>query len=211
MASNNRVQIIYNSRVNLLSILATLGYDVEPYAGFSVNEIDERMKTMQLDMELQKQNGDKVYVKYLCGNRAPTKELNAKKLDFMIDDLYANSQTLEKKDTLILIIDGEPNDSMHDRFRYLHDHDGYFIVCHNIARLQFNILAHEKVPKSEVATEDEVKSVMERFNMTSKKQFPEIGRFDPISLALCLRPGQICKIHRPTPTAGKSIFYRVCV
>lgn len=212
MASNNRVQIIYNSRVNLLSILGTLGYDVEPYTGFSVNEIDERMKTMQLDMELHKINSDdKVYVKYLCGNRAPTKELNAKKLDFIIDDLYTNSQTLAKKDTLILIIDGEPNDSMQDRFRYLYDHDGYFVVCHNIARLQFNILEHEKVPKSEVATDREVNDVMLRFNMTTRKQFPEIGRFDPVSLALCLRPGQICKIHRPTPTAGTSLFYRVCV
>lgn len=211
MASNNRVQIIYNSRLHLLSILETLGYNVDPYFGFSVNEIDERMKTMQLDMELRNPNGQKVYVKYLCGNKAPTKELNSKRLDCIIDDLYVISQTLEKKDTLILIIDGEANDSMLDRFRYLHDHDGYFVVCHNIARLQFNILTHEKVPKSEVATDAEVSEVMSRFNMTSRRQFPEIGRFDPVALALCLRPGQICKIHRPTPTAGTSMFYRVCV
>lgn len=211
MASNNRVQIVYNSRINLLQILETLGYDTESYAGFSVNEIDERMKTMQLDMELRKPNGEAAYVKYLCGNKAPTKGLNAKILDFIIDDLYVNSGTLEKSDTLILIIDGEPNDSMMDRFKYLHDHDGYFVVCHNIARLQFNILEHDKVPKSEVATDSEVAEVMRKFNMTSRQQFPEIGRFDPVSLALCLRPGQICKIHRPTPTAGTSMFYRVCV
>ena len=211
MASNNRVQTIYNSRVNLLAILETLGYDVEPYSGFSVSEIDERMKTMQLDMELRRPNGLSVYVKYLCGNKAPTKGLNAKILDGIIEDLYLNSQTLDKKDTLLLIIDGEPNDSMLDRFRYLHDHDGYFVVCHNIARLQFNILNHEKVPRSEVATDDDVREIMTKYNMTSKQQFPEIGRFDPVALALCLRPGQICKIHRPTPTAGTAMFYRVCV
>jgi DNA-directed RNA polymerase subunit H len=169
------------------------------------------MKTMQLDMEIRKQTGEAAYVKYLCGNKAPTKGLSAKILDFIIDDLYTNSKTLEKRDTLILIIDGEPNDSMLDRFKYLYDHDGYFVVCHNIARLQFNILQHEKVPKSEVATDEEVQTVMTRFNITSRTQFPEIGRFDPVSLALCLRPGEICKIHRPTPTAGTSMFYRVCV
>jgi DNA-directed RNA polymerase subunit H len=211
MASNNRVQTIYNSRVNLLAILDTLGYDVEPYSGFSVSEIDERMKTMQLDMELRRPNGAGVYVKYLCGNKAPTKGLNAKILDGIIEDLYINSQTLDKKDTLVLIIDGEPNDSMLDRFRYLHDHDGYFVVCHNIARLQFNILKHEKVPRSEVATDDDVREIMEKYNMTTRQQFPEIGRFDPVALALCLRPGQICKIYRPTPTAGIAMFYRVCV
>ena len=211
MASNNRVQTFYNSRTNLLQILETLGYDIDPYSGFSVNEIDERMKTMQLDMELRKPTGETVYVKYLCGNKAPTKMLNPKVLDQIIEDLFIHSATLEKRDTLILVIDGEPNDSMHDRFKYLYDHDGYFVVCHNIARLQFNILQHEKVPKSEVATDEDVSEVMRTYNMTNRKQFPEVGRFDPVSLALCLRPGQICKIHRPTPTAGTSMFYRVCV
>ena len=139
------------------------------------------------------------------------KMLNAKVLDQIIEDLFINTSTLEKKDTLILVIDGEPNDSMHDRLKYLYDYYGYFVVCHNISRLQFNILQHEKVPKSEVATEEEVKTIMQKYNMTTKMQFPEIGRFDPVSLALCLRPGQICKIHRPTPTAGTSMFYRVCV
>ena len=211
MASNNRVQTFYNSRTNLLQILDMNGYDIENYAGFSVNEIDERMKTMQLDMELQKATGEKAYIKYLCGNKAPTKMLNAKALDQIIEDLFINSATLAKRDTLIIVIDGEPNDSMVDRFKYLFDSEGYFVVCHNIARLQFNILQHEKVPKSEVATDAEIAEVMRTFNMTSRIQFPEIGRFDPVSLALCLRPGQICKIHRPTPTAGTSMFYRVCV
>jgi DNA-directed RNA polymerase subunit H len=211
MASNNRVQTFYNSRQNLLQILETLGYDIDQYAGFSVNEIDERMKTMQLDMELRKSTGETVYVKYLCDSKAPMKMLNAKVLDQIIEDLFVNSTTLKKRDTLIIVIDGEPNDSMQDKFKYIFDHDGYFIVCHNIARLQFNILEHEKVPKSEVATDEEVAEVMRKFNMTSRTQFPEIGRFDPVSLALCLRPGQICKIHRPTPTAGTSMFYRVCV
>lgn len=137
--------------------------------------------------------------------------LNSKTLEQIIEDLFINSFTLEKRDTLIIIIDGEPNDSMLDKFKYLHDHDGYFIVCHNIARLQYNILQHEKVPKSEVATDEEVTEIMRKYNMMSRAQFPEIGRFDPVSLALCLRPGQICKIHRPTPTAGTSMFYRVCV
>jgi DNA-directed RNA polymerase subunit H len=211
MASNNRVQTFYNSRLNLLEILKTIGYNIDSYEGFSVNEIDERMKTMQLDMEIKNPKGEKVYVKYLCDSKTPMKMLNTKVLDQIIEDLFINTSTLEKKDTLILVIDGEPNDSMLDRFKYLHDHDGYFVVCHNIMRLQFNILKHEKVPKTEVATEQDVRDIMTKYNMTSREQFPEVSRFDPVSLALCLKPGQICKIYRPTPTAGISMFYRVCV
>ena len=211
MTSNNRVQTFYNSRKNLLEIMETLGYDIRKYDGFSVNEIDERIKTGQLDMELRKPNGQKAYVNYLCGDKSPMKMLNAKVLDQIIEDLFVNSDTLQKSDTLIIVIDGEPNDSMTDRLKYLHDHDKYFIVCHNISRLQFNILKHEKVPRSEVTTEEEVAEIMRTYNMTDLKQFPEICRFDPVSLALCLRPGQICKIYRPTPTAGTTMFYRVCI
>ena len=106
MASNNRVQTFYNSRLNLLEILKTIGYNIDSYAGFSVNEIDERMKTMQLDMEIKNPKGEKVYVKYLCDSKTPMKMLNTKVLDQIIEDLFINTSTLEKKDTLILVIDG---------------------------------------------------------------------------------------------------------
>ena len=39
MASNNRVQTFYNSRLNLLEILKTIGYKIDSYEGFSVNEV----------------------------------------------------------------------------------------------------------------------------------------------------------------------------
>lgn len=210
--SNNRVQIIYNSRVNLLDILDELGYDITPYAGFSVNEIDERIKTMQLDMDLQHmENGNRVFVKYMCGDRAPIKNLTGKTLDSIIDDLFVLSDTLTKKDTLVLIIDDDLNDSMREKLKYMFDHDGYFVVAHNIARLQFNILKHQFVPPSSVAKEEEVNNMLIRYNLSSTKQLPEIGRFDPVALALCLRPGQVCKILRPTPTSVTTVFYRVCV
>jgi DNA-directed RNA polymerase subunit H (RpoH/RPB5) len=211
MASNNRVQTIYNSRMNLLSILETIGYNTEPYSAFSVSEIDERMKTNQLDMELQKNDGTVAYIKYLCGMKAPIKGLNIKILNGIIEDLYVDTQTLTAKDTLILIIDGEPNDSLITRLEYLYDHEKYFVVCHNIVRLQFNILNHKKVPQHEILSEQDVKELMIKYNLNSNDQIPEIGRFDPVALALCMRPGQVCKIYRPAETSGISIGYRTCI
>jgi len=212
MASNSRVQIIYNSRVNLLDILDQNGYDKTPYAGFSVNEIDARMKASQLDMELaHKTEPKKVLVKYMCGEKAPIKNPAVKALDSIVDELFITTATLDKQDTLIVIVDEDINDSMREKLKYMYDHDGYFVVIHNIARLQFNIFNHVRVPKSRVATDEEVANIMKKYNLTSTKQFPEIGRFDPVSLALCLRPGQICIIDRPTPTAITTQFYRVCV
>ena len=47
--------------------------------------------------------------------------------------------------------------------------------------------------------------------MKTTMQLPEISRFDPQALAMCLRPGQICKFERDSATALKYEYYRICV
>ena len=42
------------------------------------------------------------------------------------------------------------------------------------------------------------------------KQFPEISRFDPVAIAIGLRPSQVVEIIRSSPTALKTKFYRLC-
>jgi DNA-directed RNA polymerase subunit H (RpoH/RPB5) len=134
-----------------------------------------------------------------------------KLLSEIIEDLYVNETVLEKKDTLIIIIDGEPNGPLLERIKYMYDHGGYFIVVHNIDRLRFNILDHKLVPPTSVISEKEVEDLLKKYNISSTKQLPEVSRFDPVSLAICLRPGQVCKIERNSPTALNCIYYRVCV
>lgn len=210
--SNNRILTIYNSRRHLLDILESLDYDVSEYADFSINEADAMLKQNQLDMLLSKPNGDKTYVKYLCGaTKATSKMANAKVIGEIIEDLYINDTVLEKKDTLILIMDGEPNTPLLERLKYLYDHDGYFIVAHNIGRLMFNILQHKLVPKTTSISDHEVEELLKKYNLSSTKQLPEVSRFDPVSLAICLRPGQVCRIERQSPTALQCVYYRVCV
>ena len=85
-----------------------------------------------------------------------------------------------------------------------------FITVFNIARLQFNILKHELVPKHIVLNNDEIKSFKEKYHITNNNQIPEISRFSPVALALGMRPSQICKIIRPSRTAINSDFYRIC-
>ena len=107
--------------------------------------------------------------------------------------------------------DDEPNDSNLQKMNYLYDHDGYFIVMHNIKRLQFNITKHDLVPKMTILSEDEKEKFMLKMHISSLNQLPEISRYDPQALALCLRPKQICKIERTSATALKCLYYRVCV
>ena len=52
---------------------------------------------------------------------------------------------------------------------------------------------------------------MKKYNITDKIQFPDISRFDPVSRAIGLRPGQLCHIVRPSKTAINADYYRICV
>lgn len=208
--SSNRVLSIYNSRRIVLDHLENLGYDVSEYIGFSINEVDAMVQNSQHDMIIQGEN-NKVYVKYLCGTTANTKLASSKVLTELVEDLFINDAVLDKEDTLILVIDGEPNKPLIEKVKYLFDRNGYFIVVHNIERLQFNIREHALVPKTRVLSHDETAQMMQKYNIPSTKMLPEISRFDPVSLAICMRPGDVCEIKRPSPTATETLFYRVCV
>ena len=52
---------------------------------------------------------------------------------------------------------------------------------------------------------------MTKFNITDKIQFPDISRFDPVARAIGLRPGEVCKIIRPSKTAITTNYYRICI
>jgi DNA-directed RNA polymerase subunit H (RpoH/RPB5) len=139
------------------------------------------------------------------------KQIRPQNLDNIIDDLFYVENVLTKDDTLIIIIEDEPNDTIISKLEYLYNHDGIFVVIHNIQRLQFNILEHELVPQMTILSDEETKDVVKQYNLTSVKQLPEIDRFDPVALALSMRPDQVGKIVRPSITALKTVMYRVCI
>ena len=53
--------------------------------------------------------------------------------------------------------------------------------------------------------------VLKKYNIIDTKQMPSISRYDPVALAIGLRPGQICRITRSSKTSVTSIYYRYCV
>ena len=208
-SKSNRILNIYKSRKNILEILQLyLGYNVSEYENFNINEIDAMYTNLQLDMLINNDsNNNKIYIKYYLSS----KQIRPQNLEDIIEDLFSIDNILTKKDTLIVIIDDEPNDTIITKLKYLYDHDGIFVVIHNINRLQYNILNHKLVPNCKIINEKETKELMIKYNIKDPMQLPEISRFDPQALAMCLRPGNICKFDRNSLTAMEYIHYRICV
>ena len=206
--SNNRILKLFKSRKTVIDLLRTQGFNVSDYEDFNINEIDAMYSKKQLDLKFTNQETKKnVYVKYFLD----TKQIKPNTLDNIIEDLYEIENILKKDDTLVIIIDDEPNDTIINKIKFLYDKDGIFVVIHNIQRLQFNILNHNLVPSMKILNDDEVDSLKKKYNIQTLSQLPEISRFDPQALAMCLRPGEICELTRNSVTALETNYYRVCV
>lgn len=211
MASNNLILKLHKSRVNLLKQCESLGYNVSEHMDVSNLEVDKLYVNNKLDMIIENDKKNKIYIKYSFPTDKKNNTFTKKDLDNVKDELFDVENTLTKNDILVIVVDDEPNDSLVTRMKYLYEQEGVFIVIHNIKRLQYNVLEHSLVPESTILSDDELKELMVKYNIRDLSQIPEVSRFDPQSLAICLRPGQVCKYTRKSITSLEHEYYRVCV
>lgn len=206
-ASSSTILSIYNSRNTMIEIMKKLDYNIEEYDVFSINEINAMHSNNQLDILLtHNKEPKKIYIKYYLNG----KQIRSA-LDNIIEDLFEIESVLTKNDTLVIIIDEEPNKTIINKIMYLYEHDGIFIVIHNIKRLQYNILKHFLIPEVEILNQGEIEKLKQKYNLNSLKQLPEISRFDPLALIVHLKPNEVIKLLRKSPTSIDTEYYRVCI
>ena len=203
--ASGTITAIYKSRTNLLSLLKAQGYDVGQYDNFGMNEVHAMNTNKQLDMLVVKESGQKAYVKYHLG-----KPLRRDNITECVDDLYHLEKTLSNTDSLIIVMKSEMNDTNIAVLNQIWEQDGIHIVIFSIDRLQFNILEHTYVPNHTILTEEETQAMMSKYNIAHPDMLPNISRYDPVAMAIGMRPGQVCRIDRFSKTAVSTPYYRVC-
>jgi DNA-directed RNA polymerase subunit H len=75
---------------------------------------------------------------------------------------------------------------------------------------KFDVRMHALVPKHMKLSQKEKDEVLSKFRLNIG-QLPRIPKDDPAILALGLKPGEVVKIVRASPTAGEAFYYRVVV
>jgi DNA-directed RNA polymerase subunit H (RpoH/RPB5) len=207
--NNSDFSKIFKSRETLVEILYAGDYDVSGYKSVSERHLHSMINNKQLDMELEKTDkSSKIYIQsyYILG-----KTIKKDAIPSIVDDLFHIERRLTKNDTLMLIVNEEPNSTILSLLKHIWSKEGIYIVIIPINRLQFNILNHSLVPPHRVVSDDEKSLILIKYNIRNNTQLPQISRFDPVAQAIGLRPGQIVEITRPSKTAITTKYYRICM
>ena len=212
--SSSAITAIYKSRIALLQLMKNQGMNVSSYEGAGTHEVHTMKEHDQLDMLLTSDESQTtkrtVYVKYFMSQR-----LSAREIHNIVDDLFNLDEVLvsPENDTLIIVTKYAVNETIMQLLNQMWAQSGYFIIIFTLDQLQFNILNHQYVPRHEILSPEQTAAMLKRFNISgsaSADQLPSISRYDPVAQAIGIRPGEICKIIRPSKTSITSDYYRVC-
>jgi DNA-directed RNA polymerase subunit H (RpoH/RPB5)/ubiquitin len=209
--NSSLISSIHKSRETVIEMMEFQGYDVGEYANSTLTETNAKHSSNQLDMLFDKAADSdntihKTYVNYHL-----EKALRPPYIQDIVDDLFHVEELLQKTDTLMIVTRDDTSENVLNTVRHLLEKDGLFLIVVNIKRLQFNILNHSIVPTHRLMTDSDVKIVMTKHNLLKVTEFPDINRFDPVAIAIGLRPGKVCEITRPSKTSIDGMYYRICV
>ena len=161
----------------------------------------------QLDMLLENETGNKIYIKY----HLITARIKSSHIQETIEDLFDLEEVLNDDDELIMVGKEKINDKIKTLLLDIYKNDNKFVNIYNLNDYLFNILEHALVPSHRILSSTEKQTIYRKYNITNDSELPEISRFDPVAQALGMKPGEICEIIRPSPTSIESKYYRFCL
>lgn len=74
----------------------------------------------------------------------------------------------------------------------------------------YKVTEHETVPEHRILSQDEKEDLLEELQV-DEKQLPKIYDKDPVVKEVDASIGDVVKIIRESPTAGKAVYYRLVV
>lgn len=222
------IRKLFTARATLLTQLTSLGHMVEKLQSVSPADVDRQFQDKELNFVVSGMTpgahmkvGD-VHVRFHIDKALRHIHIGALVEEFEKMDKFGDkSGFLPERDTIVLIAKDMPNDSVKAAVSSAWAQKGIYIVVRGLAELQFNVLTHKLVPyhrKLEGPNDLNVQDPHAKMQIkrlynkdgTGKSILPGISRFDPVAKAILMRPGQVCMIIRPSPSAGYYSYYRRC-
>lgn len=134
-------------------------------------------------------------------------EMSLKKRLKVIKENYGLDPTRDDV-AVILFRENMDEDSM---FYKLEKDDSLSIRVFYYKRLMIDITKHQLVPKHELVTEDEKKTLKKNLKLTHYNQLPTLLTSDAVARFYHFRRGQVVRIERPSIGNMKHVVYRFVV
>ena len=207
-----RYTILLNARNNIIKMLNYRGYDTSKILNLSEKELEvfdelvkKKINSFDISTNLINQPSENIMVQFLF------KRTNEKKIEEDIIKFFSEQKD-PSKSVLIFIIMYKDNDNILQNKAYqIYQIYKYFTQIFSINNLQQNIIDHSFVPKHILLSSDEEESILNDYNLDTKRKLPYITKHDPVAKYIGMKPGNICKIIRPSETSGEYISYRYCI
>ena len=199
------------TRCILTEMLEYRGYDISNISSFTTFTGTDKLD--KLSINLSKNGKELIQVHY----EVDSTRTNHKKLTKRIEDIISKLESPEKsKDlTIIFLVRDGMTPSVKEAIRLLSEKYGVFIQIFPIRNLMYNCTKHKSVPQHIRITKTEYEVYLQDFldslHIESLENLPKIFDTDPVAMFIGLRPGEMCKIIRPSMSAGEHIVYRYCV
>jgi DNA-directed RNA polymerase subunit H (RpoH/RPB5) len=216
---------LYDSRKIIIDMLNYRGFNIDNYSSYTKDELNTLFEKTNskisvsdvvgpLDILVEKKNEnnetEQLFIKYRLDKFKKTKSQEQQILD-----IYTN--IIKKEDTLLLIylddIKFKPTKKESNVELFIDDiyiTYGYFIQLFGIRNLLFNVMDHYTVPEHVIINKKEQEELFIKFNIKENSNYPTIRREDPVAKMIGLKPGEICKIKKPTSSNIYSYTYRLC-
>jgi DNA-directed RNA polymerase subunit H (RpoH/RPB5) len=214
--------IILRSRLTILDILESRGYDTTAYRNIApaqiltLAEANSRSLDIFVPKRTEVAEGE---IEAPC-NRAVvahflTSSIKGRLAGSFRQEIYepmdpTGNNDIKEDDDLIVIMNEPYVDAFDKTSLEMWQQKKVRMVFFHIKSLVVNPARHVLVPPHRKLTVKETTEVMQRLHVTSKLQLPTIKHFDIQSRVLGLIPGDVVEIMRPSPTAGVSGVLRVC-
>ena len=122
------------------------------------------------------------------------KHIRQNNIDEIIEDLFNIEKTLEKKIRLLLLLKIFRMILLMELLKVSGKMKEYLLRLEESKLYSLIFLNMNMFLDMKFSNEDQIEEFKKRYNITNDTMIPEISRFDPVALALLMRPKQICKI-----------------
>lgn len=209
---------LMRSRCVILEMLELRGYDT---SGLNFTPISNGKNPDPIKLKNSK---SEIQVHYDIMKKTQHKKIyNQDDGNGLIDNIVKERTSQDKKIdlTIIIILRDKSTPTINNAVQNAMIRYGIFVQIFDIRKLMYNITNHQIVPehvriygdelKTLIHGEDSKPGLLNLLHIKEISKLPHILESDPVAMFIGLRPGEICKVTRPSHSAGVHFVYRYCI